>query len=209
METSEQIKAWHIAKRWQEFDGEMRSALLRIILVLLFYSVQIAHYLNFENVTEQSHLFHRAATLAATAWLMISLGVVFALRSEFMPSAMKYVVTALDLGIITMLALLGSGPNSPLVATYFLILVLATLRFRIGLVWFTTITSMICYLLLVGSIDPHWFDENHTTPFITLMITECSLASTGIVLGQIIRSSRFMSRTFHDRLKSSGRAISS
>ncbi len=184
METTEQIKAWHIAKRWQEFDGEMRSALLRIILVLLFYAVQLVHFLTLEDVTEQTQLFHRVATLAAIAWLMISLGIVFALRSEFMPSAMKYVVTSVDLGIITMLALLGSGPNSPLVATYFLVLVLATLRFRIGLVWFTTISSMICYLLLVGSIDPHWFDENHTTPLIKQMVTECSLASTGIVLAK-------------------------
>ena len=120
METTKQIQAWQIAKRWQEFDGEMRSALLRAILVVLFYAVQLFHY---HHLADADRLFHRAVTFAATAWLMISLGIVIALRGEFMPLALKYVVTAIDLGIITILALLGSE-NKSLLGTIAIVVML-------------------------------------------------------------------------------------
>lgn len=47
---------------------------------------------------------------------------------------------------------------------------------------------MVGYMLLVGSVEPSWFDATHTTPLLTLAITLCSLASTGIVLGQLVRA---------------------
>jgi hypothetical protein len=193
-------KAWHVASRWQEFDGEMRSALLRAALVIVFYAVQLIHYFGLEQVSEAEKGLHRAITFSTVGWLVISMGVFIALRGGFMPAWLKYVVTAVDLLLVTLLAWIGHGAASPLVATYFLIIALAGIRFRIGLIWFTTLGAMIGYLVLVGTTDASWFDRDHQTPVLTQAITLCSLASTGIVVGQMIRSGRSMTRTFANRI---------
>lgn len=192
--------AWHIANRWQEFAGEMRSAVLRAVLVVVFYSIQLAHFCMMEQATDADRFFHRSVTFASAAWLMISMAVLIALRGGFMPPALKYIVTAMDLILVTLLAWLGHRAESPLVTALFLVVALSAIRFRIGLIWFATIGAMVCYLLLVGTSDPTWFDANHNTPLITQAITLCTLASTGIVLGQIVRSARSMTTTFSQRL---------
>ena len=88
---------------------------------------------------------------------------------------------------------------SPLVMEMFLVLAIASLRFRIGLIWFATLGAMICYMLLVGSVDATWFDSKHSTPVLTQAITLCSLAATGVVLGQIVRTPRRMADAFLER----------
>ena len=75
------------------------------------------------------------------------------------------------------------------------------LRFRLGLVWFATVAAMVGYMLLVGSVDTNWFDSTHTTPILTQAITLCSLASTGIVLGQLVRAPRRMADAFMERVE--------
>lgn len=192
-------KSWHIASRWQEFEGEIRSAILRAILVVVFYSIQLTHHLTLASVGDTDRTFHRQVTFAAIAWLFLSMSVLMALRGGFMPPLLKYVTTGIDLGLVTLLAWLSHGPSSPLVLAMFLVLAIASLRFRIGLIWFATLGAMTCYMLLVGSVDSHWFDSNHNTPVLTQAITLCSLASTGIVLGQIVRTPRRMADAFLER----------
>jgi len=194
-------KSWHIASRWQEFEGEMRSAILRAILVVAFYSIQLIHHLTLEVVGDLDRVFHRHVTLAAIAWLFLSMSILIALRGGFMPPLLKYVATGIDICLVTLLAWLGHGPSSPLVQALFLVLAVASLRFRLGLVWFATIAAMVGYMLLVGSVDTHWFDATHTTPILTQAITLCSLASTGIVLGQLVRAPRRMADAFMERVE--------
>ncbi len=196
---SAKSKSWHIASRWQEFEGEMRSAVLRSILVVVFYSIQLTHYLTLASVGDSDRTFHRQVTFAAIAWLFLSMSVLMALRGGFMPPLLKYFTTGIDLGLVSLLAWLSRGPSSPLIMAMFLVLAIASLRFRIGLIWFATLGAMTCYMLLVGSGDAHWFDSNHNTPVLTQAITLCSLASTGIVLGQIVRTPRRMADAFLER----------
>ena len=196
---SPESKSWHIACRWQEFEGEMRSAVLRSILVVAFYSIQLIHYLTLEAVRDTDRIFHRQVTFAAIAWLFLSMSVLIALRGGFMPPLLKYIATGIDLGLVTLLAWLSHGPSSPLVLALFLVLAIASVRFRIGLIWFATLGAMACYMILVGSVDGGWFDANHNTPVLTQAITLCALASTGIVLGQIVRAARKMADAFLER----------
>ena len=177
----------------------MRAATLRSVLILVFYSIQLIHFLTLESIQDGDRIFHRQATLAAMAWLFLSMSVFIALRGGFMPSALKYVVTGIDLGLLTMLAWLSHGPSSPLVLAMFVVLAIASLRFRIGLIWFATLGAMVCYMLLVGSVDATWFDSNHRTPILTQALTLCSLASTGVVLGQLVRTPRRMADAFLER----------
>lgn len=192
-------KSWHIASRWQEFEGEMRSAVLRSILVAAFYSIQLIHYVTLEAVGDADRIFHRQVTFAAVGWLFLSMSVLIALRGGFMPPLLKYFTTGIDLGLVTLLAWSSHGPSSPLVLALFLVLAIASIRFRIGLIWFATLGAMTCYMFLVGSVDTAWFDSNHNTPVLTQAITLCSLASTGIVLGQIVRAARKMAAAFLER----------
>jgi hypothetical protein len=200
-ETTQQHRAWHIANRWQEYEGEMRAAVLRVVLVSLFYSIQLMHFLSVSEPTPSDRILHRSVTLSVAVWLLLSLGVLVSLRGNFMPRALKYVVTGIDLALLTLIAWLGHGASSPLVTALFLVLALSAIRFRIGLIWFATIGSMACYMWLVGQSDNSWFDENHSTPIIAQSITLCSLASTGIVLGQIVRAARSMSQAYLERVE--------
>ena len=77
----------------------------------------------------------------ATAGL-VALGVLLCLRGRIFPAALKYISIACDVVLVTATASLGSGPNSPLVLVYFLIIALATLRFSLPLIWCTTIGSI-------------------------------------------------------------------
>ena len=179
----------------------MRSAVLRAILVVVFYSIQLIHHLTLEAVGDADRVFHRQVTLAAIAWLFLSMSILVALRGGFMPPLLKYVATGIDMSLVTLLAWLSHGPSSPLVLAMFLVLAIASLRFRLGLVWFATIAAMVGYMFLVGSADPSWFDATHTIPLLTQAITLCSLASTGIVLGQLVRAPRRMAYAFLDRVE--------
>ena len=192
-------KSWHIASRWQEFEGEIRSAVLRSILIVAFYSIQLIHYLTLEAVGDSDRIFHREVTFAAIAWLFLSMSILIALRGGFMPPMLKYIATGIDLGLVTMLAWLGQGPNSPLVLAMFVVLAIASIRFRIGLIWFTTLGAMTCYMILVAAVDANWFDSQHSTPVLTQAITLCSLGSMGVVLGQIVRTPRRMTDAFLKR----------
>ena len=57
-------------------------------------------------------------------------------KHQIFPAGLKYATTAADLIFLTLILLAASGPQSPLVIGYFLIIVLATLRFSLGLVRF-------------------------------------------------------------------------
>ena len=178
----------------------MRASVLRGILVVLFYTVQLVHHMMLATVEQSDRVFHRQVTFAAIAWLFLSMAVFIALRGGFMPPWLKYVTTTVDLGLVAILSWLSHGPASPLVTAFFLVLALAAIRFRIGLIWFATLGAMACYMLLVGAVDASWFDANHQTPiFLTQAITLCSLGCTGIVLGQVVRAARTMAVSFSEK----------
>lgn len=192
-------RSWHIASRWQEFDGELRSAVLRAIAVVVFYSVQLIHFIGLNDRTTLDVLFHRQATMISVIWLCLSLAAFVALKSGFMPAWLKYIFTFSDVCLVTILAMFGKGPSSPMVLAFFVVIAMAALRFRLGLVWFSTLGSMVAYTILVANADPVWFDSDHTIPILHQAITLLSIGATGVVLGQMIRSTRTMAIAFLDR----------
>lgn len=183
----------HTTGRWLEYEGEMRVALLRVLLIAAFYAVQLLHFLVFSQRSEAEQIFHRQATYLAAAWFFVSLGVLVILSRQWLPSAMKYVTSGLDVSLLTAIAALGAGPASPLVFGFGLLIALAGLRGSLSLVWFMTLAAMLGYLSLVGLRDEHWFDAVHTTPLVEQCVVELSLAATGIAVGQLVRLPRRVS----------------
>src|SRR5262245_56257340 len=194
---------WFIVGRWQEYEGESRANLLRVIAVGAFYVVELLRFYVFEKASPDHLPFHRQATMIAVAWTLAALAVMLCLRLKIFPAALKYVSTAADVLLLTALAALVSGPFSPLVLAYFLIIALAALRFSLGLVWFATIASMLGYWLLAGLEDmktSRWFDAQHAVPPVSQLLTLLTLGLTGIVMGQVVRQVKHMAGEFARRL---------
>jgi hypothetical protein len=196
-------RQWFIVGRWQEYEGEWRANLLRIVAVGAFYIVELLRFYVFEKAAADHLAFHRQATMIAVAWTLVALAIMLCLRLRVFPAALKFASTACDIGLLTALAALAGGPFSAIVLSYFLVLALAALRFSLGLVWFATVASMAGYWALVGLEDAkvsRWFDSYHAVPPATQLVTLLSLAMTGVVLGQVVRRARWMAEDYAGRM---------
>ena len=202
-------RQWYIVGRWQEYEGEGRTNLLRILAIGVFYLVELAnyHWLSPGSGNPDFIAYHQKVTALAVAWTMVSLAVLLCLRLQVFPAFLKYVSTGCDLLLLTALASVDhgkssapDGPDSPLVLIYFLVLALAAVRFSLGLVWFATLGSMAGYMALVGLKDKTWFDADHSVPPVTQLITVLSLALTGVVLGQVIRRVKSLAEEYASRM---------
>src|SRR5688500_15113778 len=87
-------RQWYIVGRWQEFEGESRANLLRIVAVGAFYIVQLLNFYIFYGADPQQLPFHQKATGIAVAWAMVALAVMVCLRRRIFPAALKYCSTA-------------------------------------------------------------------------------------------------------------------
>lgn len=190
MDSTGRDERWHVVSRWLEYEGELRSALLRVLLVSAFYTAQLLHFTAFAERNEADQTFHRYATFLAAGWLFASLAVLVALTRHWFPRWLKFMNVGVDLILLTLLAGLGSGPNSPLVFVFWVVIALAGLRCDLSLIWFGTIGSMTAYLSLVGMRDPIWFDAEHVTAPIEQVIVLLSLAAGGLIVGQLVRMMR-------------------
>jgi hypothetical protein len=190
-------RAWYIACRWQEYAGEARANLLRGLAIVVLYGVQLV---NFHVLKSSGIAFHRQATFLAVGWSLMVLAIFVAQKWRVFPAWLKYASTGADLALLTALAHAAGGPQSSVVAAYFLILGLAALRFSIRLIGAATIGAMLAYDLLVGLKDPTWFDAAHLTPLAEQLTMQATLGLTGIVLGQVIRHSRLLAEDFHRRM---------
>ena len=204
--TSANDRQWYIVGRWQEYEGEGRANLVRILAIGVFYAIQLVHYHGFAEqdrdgaAARHAVAFHQAATALAVAGSLMSVAILLCLRRRVFPGILKFISVTGDVILVTSLASIGAGPLSPLVAVYFLIIVLAGLRFSLRLVWCSTLSSMAGYLMLVGIKDDKWFDSNHiVAPVEQLMMLVC-LGLTGIVMGQIIRRVRALADEYSRRV---------
>ncbi|MGE0757805.1 MAG: hypothetical protein AB7F89_09880 [Pirellulaceae bacterium] len=194
-------RQWYIVGRWQEFGGEARANFVRIAAVAVFYSLQLVHFHLLAPADQRDVAFHRGATVLAVAGVFAALAVQLCLQRRVFPASLKYLSTALDVALISGLAALGDGAHSPMRLALFLVIALAALRFSLGLVWCTTLATMLSYLGLVGWSDAVWFDADHSVRPIEQLVTLASLALTGIVMGQVIRQVRLMAEEYDRRLR--------
>ena len=68
-------RQWFIVGRWQEYEGEARANLLRIIGIAAFYFVELANYHGlrlgfFEMPRVVEKQFHQSVTALAVAWTL-------------------------------------------------------------------------------------------------------------------------------------------
>jgi hypothetical protein len=196
---------WFIVGRWQEYEGEARANLLRVLGIVLFYLVELVNYhglhlgpLEMPAVVDRR--FHLAVTALAVAWTMVALGVFLCRRQHVFPASLKYLSTGCDVVFLTAILTAADGPRSPLVVSYFLVIALAALRFSLPLIWFATAAAAGGYLFLLAYAS--WFtDRDIRVPRYSQAILLLALVLTGVVLGQIIRRVRWLADEYARRLQ--------
>jgi hypothetical protein len=198
-------RPWFIVGRWQEYEGEARANVLRILAIGAFYVVELINYhglrlgaVEFPPVS--GRWFHQIATALAVVWVLGALAILLGLRQRFFPASLKYLSTGMDLLLLTGLLMIANGPRSPLVVGYLLLVVLATLRFSLALVWFATAGAVAGYLFLIGY--ARWgIPQDLGVPRYHELIFLLSLILTGIVLGQVIRRVRDLAKDYAARVE--------
>lgn len=198
---------WFILSRWQEYHGEARANLLRIIGIGAFYSIELMNYHGVDLGPIQLPAtvdlkFHEAITALVVAWTMLALATHVCLRLFIFPWGLKYVTTACDVLMLTTILCVADGPRSPLVVGYFLLIAGSALRFQLRLVWFATLASMAGYLWLQGF--ARWFadpERQLSVPRYQQLIVLVALAMTGVILGQVIRQVRGLAEAYAQQLQ--------
>jgi hypothetical protein len=205
-------RQWFIVGRWQEYEGEGRANLLRIIGIVLFYGVELVNYyglnlgfLQMPQITNGS--VHLAITILAVAWAVVAVGILVCRVFHFFPSSLKFLSTVCDILLLTCVLTVTDGPRSPMIIAYFVILALAALRFNLPLIWFATAGSAAGYLFLLGY--ARWFAEvDLRVPRYHQIVFLLGLVLTGVVLGQIIRRVRQLAEDYAKRVNGFREGIS-
>jgi len=197
---------WFIVGSWEEYEGERRANLLRIIAIGAFYLIELINYyglnlgfLEMPAVVQKS--FHLEITLLALCWSLVGLGVLLCLRQRFFPASLKFISTGLDLILLTATLMVADGPRSPLVVGFFLVIALAALRLNLPLIWFATAGAAGGYLFALGY--ARWFvDRDIRVPRYHQVIFLLAVVLTGVIVGQVIRRVRCLAEDYARRIDS-------
>ncbi|MBL9161177.1 MAG: hypothetical protein JNL18_00385 [Planctomycetaceae bacterium] len=200
-------RAWYIAQRWQQYHGEARANLLRIAAIAVFYSLHLWNYLASQGrlpawsvlkLSEPGAIdrrFHLLATLLALAWAAVAAMVLLCLRNRVFPRWMSAATTCVDVVMLTCVLGIANGPRSPLTVGYFLIIVLAALRFSLPVVRLATAASVAGYVCTLGVAKwPERFGREAavdlSVPRFEQLVMLAAIALCGVFAGQVVRQSR-------------------
>lgn len=199
-----------LVARWEEFEGEGRANLLRLISITSLYAVELINYyglslgaLQMPKVVDRN--FHLAVTVLTVAWAMLCLSVLYCRTHGILPAWLKYLSAGGDVLLLTTILALADGPRSPLVVGYFLVIAMAALRFHLPLIWFSTTGSVAGYLFLLGfsrwGSIPGWERGDTTVPRYFQVIFVVTLVLMGVALGQVVRRVHRLTEEYARRIE--------
>jgi hypothetical protein len=184
-------------------DAEQRVNLIRISAIACFYLIHLWHVsapglsetmsnaIGFDADKTVSANVHLAVTVLCFGWLMQAFAVHLMIAQRRMNTWFVTVTTLGDLAWLTAILCLSSGPAGPLVAGYFLIIMLTGLRFDLRLVRITTVVAMMAYLVLLGVARwPFGIVKEiglETVPRYHQFMILVALLISGVIVGQIVR----------------------
>jgi hypothetical protein len=214
-------QSWFVTQRWQQYEGEGRANLLRIVAIGTFYSIHLGNYFSSQGKLPEwgflqlaaagavSRRFHVLVTLLALSWIALAALVHLALQAKFFPRWLPAVSTLGDVLLLTSVLIISNGPQSPLVVGYFLVIALAALRFDLRLVQVTSVATMAGYLAVLGVAKwPAQFGRDPQldlrVPRYEQLVMLAGLALLGIILGQVVRRVRAMAGEYAERSKHEG-----
>ncbi len=185
---------WHAAQRWQQFDGELRANMLRVFSLAIFFTIHLVNYYRpfglFEIATKPELWFHQGVTTLVAAWVMVAFAIFLTLRQRVFPTLLPYATTAVDIAFITALLCMGGGQQSPLIAAFPMVLVMAALRFNLTLIRMATLGCLFSYLFVSAAAKwPELLGDRQIgrVPRYSQVITLACIGIAGVMLGQLIR----------------------
>lgn len=196
------VDPWTRACLLESWAGEARVNLIRVVAILVFYA---NHLLNVYVYGDPSAAgsFHRAATYLTVSWAILAFVIFYLLSRRQAPTALKYVATAGDLALLTLLLTQAGGVKSPLVLIFFLVIAAAALRLSLPLVYVATLGSIVSYLFLLGAYA--WYqigwEEYYANPALRIpriqqVISVLALGTAGFLAGQVVRQARRLVRGY-------------
>src|SRR4051794_17012069 len=142
--------SWTGALRLESWAGEVRVNLMRSIALAAFYGYHLlnVYVLNPDDPALRGDS-NVTVTIITAAWAAAALLLHRLLTRRQVAPLLPFVASGWDLILLTLLVT-RSGPQSPLLVIYFLIVAAAPLRMSLPLVYVTTLGAMAGYLLVLG-----------------------------------------------------------
>lgn len=195
-------RQWYIVRRWEEYEGETRTNLLRLLGIGSFYLIELANYyglhlgwIELPQVVDRP--FHQAVTAVALVWTLVAMAILVCLQWRVFPGFLKYLSTGVDLVLLTLILALGDAVASPLVVAYFPVIALAAVRYSLPLVRLATFGSMAGYAILIGYAQG--FATRPRVPVYHELIFLIALALCGLLLGQLVRRVHVLAQQYAAR----------
>jgi hypothetical protein len=190
---------WEDVRRLEAWAGEVRVNLIRTVALVVFFAYHLIH-VHFLDTALRGSRFDAVVTVVVLAWAL-GVAMLHALLSRrLVPPALKYVATAWDLTMISVLLLADSkgGPHSPLVVLYFLVIAAAPLRLSLPLVYAATLGAMLAATVMmggyvfavVGTTDYYDPSKGYQVPRTSEVIFLLALGTAGLFAGQVVRQAR-------------------
>src|SRR5436309_8904624 len=101
---------WENSRRVEEWAGEIRVNLIRIIAIALFYGRHLVEYARAASDSPVRGQYHVAVTALAVAWAAAAVVLHVRLSRRSVPPWLKFAAVLWDAAMITLLCILAGGP---------------------------------------------------------------------------------------------------
>ena len=181
---------WQQARRWARREPALASRLIGLVICA---TIAQANYHSLHNVPLSLHV-NVMVTLGV--WMLVSVACQALLRHDRWPGAARFVWSAADVLLLTAILKIDDALLSPIVVGYPMLIVASGLWFRVPLVAFTTVVSVLGYAALLadnfanGGVFQRW--NWHSVFVVTLGVI-------GFVVAYQVRRVRALSRYYEGR----------
>ena len=188
--------AWKAAVRAEEWAGEMRVNLIRLVAITVFYANHLFNfYLRDLGLTPR---FHLIVSSIAVSWAMAALATHLILAKQGNRPFLKYATLGWDVFMTTSLLAFSGGPKSQFLILLLLILFTAPLRLNLRLVWVASLAAALSYGTICG--HSKWVNVETQVPIVHHVIFFLGLATAGLLAGQCVRQARRFAENYAERL---------
>ena len=189
---------WIAAQRAEEWAGELRVNLIRLVALSVFYAYHLFNFYvrQLPEITPQYHYIVSGITIA---WAASAVVLHRSLVRRVNPPYVKYAAVGWDVFMATSLLIFSDGPRSPFLPLLLLIIATAPLRIHLRLVWVASLLSLLSYGVVCG--HSKWIQPDGRVPIQHHVIFALSLGVAGLLAGQSVRQARRFAPEYADRIK--------
>ncbi|MBI5683707.1 MAG: serine/threonine protein kinase [Verrucomicrobia bacterium] len=182
--------AWQQARRWARREPALASRLIALVICM---AVAQAKYSAVHNVPLSLHV---NVMMALAVWMWVSLVCQWFLRNDRHAGVTRFVWAGADVLLLTAVIKLDDAFLSPLVVGYPVLVVASGLWFRVPLVAFTTVLSVLVYSVLVFD---NYCRGNGQGQWNWHAIFGVAVAIIGFIVAYQVRRVRALSRFYEGR----------